>query len=68
MTNKAIQNWGRQAVILAIRVTAVSAGRPLYTALITPKNIPRGMLIINAVIEKNKVMGIRSLITSKVLL
>ena len=67
ITSSAIQNCGRQAVILASNVTTVSAGLPRYTALITPNKIPSGILIVKALSEKNKVMGIRSARTSTVL-
>ena len=66
MISNANQNCGRQAVTFAIRVTTVSRGFPLFTALITPKRIPNGTLIINAAMEKNNVIGILAASTSDV--
>ena len=66
ITNNAIQNCGRQAVIFAINVTMVSAGFPLYTALITPNKMPKGILITKALREKNIVIGTLSANTSTV--
>ena len=53
---------------MANKVTTISAAFPLFTALTTPKNTPKGMLIKNAAKDKNKVMGMRSASTSTVLL
>ena len=53
-------------MMLAIRVTTVSAVFPLCTALMTPKRIPKGMLITKALKEKNRVIGTRSISTSSV--